>query len=39
MVDVEDIGSMLMNMKQVKEDSHQRGMVTPEIRQSLTKQG
>lgn len=42
-VDLEDIGNIMTKMKQTKhrrdEDQTLREMVTPEIRQSLTKQG
>ena len=42
-VDVEDIGNIMTKMKEVKKHRHDdrtlREMVTPEIRQSLTKQG
>ena len=44
-VDVEDIGDMMFKMKKASADSKRqnekkkREMVTPEIRQSLTKQG
>lgn len=41
-VDVEDIGNIMTKMKEVKhrrKDRTLREMVTPEIRQSLTKQG